>query len=54
MRLAEGSGTGLPKIRRSMAENGSPSPLFDFDEGRTYFRITQRKLGASPNQEPGA
>lgn len=31
---------GCPKIRRSMAENGSPSPIFDFDEGRTYFRIT--------------
>jgi len=40
LRLAEGRGTGLPKIRRSMAENGSPSPVFDFDEGRTYFRIT--------------
>ncbi|WP_295441037.1 RNA-binding domain-containing protein [uncultured Thiodictyon sp.] len=40
LRLAEGRGTGLPKIRRSMAENGSPAPVFDFDEGRTYFRIT--------------
>jgi len=40
LRLAEGRGTGLSKIRRSMAENGSPSPVFDFDEGRTYFRVT--------------
>ncbi len=40
LRLAEGRGTGLPKIRRSMAENGSPSPVFDFDEGRSYFRVT--------------
>jgi ATP-dependent DNA helicase RecG len=40
LRLAEGRGTGLPKIRRSMGENGSPAPRFDFDEGRTYFRIT--------------
>ncbi|MBI2571197.1 MAG: putative DNA binding domain-containing protein [Candidatus Schekmanbacteria bacterium] len=40
LRLAEGRGTGLPKIRRSMGENGSPSPTFDFDEGRTYFRVT--------------
>ena len=40
LRLAEGRGTGLPKIRRSMAENGSPEPQFDFDEGRTYFRVT--------------
>ncbi|MBK8259252.1 MAG: putative DNA binding domain-containing protein [Polyangiaceae bacterium] len=40
LRLAEGRGTGLPKIRRSMVENGSPPPTFDFDEARTYFRIT--------------
>lgn len=40
LRLAESRGTGLPKIRRSMAENGSPAPSFDFDEGRTYFRAT--------------
>ena len=39
LRLAEGRGTGLPKIRRRMAENGSPEPLFDYDEGRTYFRV---------------
>jgi ATP-dependent DNA helicase RecG len=38
LRLAEGRGTGLPKIRRKMEENGSPEPRFDFDEGRTYFR----------------
>jgi ATP-dependent DNA helicase RecG len=40
LRLAEGRNTGLPKIRRSMAENGSPAPVFDFDEGRSYFRVT--------------
>lgn len=40
LRLAEGRGTGLPKIRRRMAENGSPEPQFDYDEGRTYFRVT--------------
>ena len=40
LRLAEGRGTGLPKIRRRMAENGSPEPQFDFDVGRTYFRVT--------------
>ncbi len=39
LRLAEGRGTGLPKIRRRMAENGSPEPLFDYDEARTYFRV---------------
>ncbi|MBM3328484.1 MAG: hypothetical protein FJY67_03290, partial [Calditrichaeota bacterium] len=39
LRLAEMRGTGLPKISRRMLENGSPSPIFDFDESRFYFRI---------------
>ncbi|MBF0550419.1 MAG: hypothetical protein HQK60_07780, partial [Deltaproteobacteria bacterium] len=40
LRLAEGRGTGLPKVRRSMQENGSPPPRFDFDDVRSYFRVT--------------
>ncbi len=40
LRLAELRGTGLPKIRRDMKNNGSPEPSFDFDEARTYFRVT--------------
>lgn len=40
LRLAEQRGTGLPKIRRAMEQNGSPAPSFDFGEGRTYFRVT--------------
>ncbi len=39
LRLAEGRGTGIPKIRRKMSENGSPEAVFDFDENRTYFRV---------------
>lgn len=39
LRLAEGQGTGIPKIRRKMTENGSPEPLFEFDAGRSYFRV---------------
>ncbi len=39
LRLAEGRGTGLPKIYRSMSDNGSPAPRFDFDKGRSYFRV---------------
>ena len=39
LRLAESRGTGVPKIRRHMSESGSPDPRFDFDEGRTYFRV---------------
>jgi ATP-dependent DNA helicase RecG len=38
--LAEARGTGIPKIRRKMAENGSPEPTFYFDEARTYFLVT--------------
>jgi ATP-dependent DNA helicase RecG len=40
LRLAEARGTGVPKIYRSMEENGSPRPHFDFDTERTYFRVT--------------
>lgn len=40
LRLAEGRGTGLPKIYRAMRENGSQDPSFDFDEQRSYFRVT--------------
>ena len=38
--LAEQRLTGLPTVYRAMADNGSPVPRFDFDEGRTYFRAT--------------
>ena len=37
--LVEMRGTGLGKIHREMAANGSPPPRFEFDEERTYFRV---------------
>jgi ATP-dependent DNA helicase RecG len=40
LRLAEARGTGVTKIYRAMRQNGSPDPQFDFDEARSYFRIT--------------
>lgn len=40
LRLAEGRLTGLPQIYSAMEQNGSPTPSFDFDDGRTYFRVT--------------
>ncbi|MDR1496929.1 MAG: putative DNA binding domain-containing protein [Puniceicoccales bacterium] len=40
LELAESRGTGLSKIHRSMHDNGSPPPTFDFDENRSYFRVT--------------
>ena len=40
LRLAERRGSGIPKIQRRMRQNGSPEARFDFDEERTYFRVT--------------
>lgn len=40
LRLAEMRGTGIPKIRRAMEENGSAEPVVAFDTERTYFRLT--------------
>ncbi|MBF0630472.1 MAG: putative DNA binding domain-containing protein [Magnetococcales bacterium] len=40
LRLAEGRGTGLPKIFKAMRDNGSPDPRFDFNADRSYFRVT--------------
>ena len=40
LKLAEGRLTGLPQIYDAMEQNGSPTPKFDFDAGRSYFRVT--------------
>lgn len=40
LKLAEARGTGIPRVRRAMLQNGSPLPRFDFDEARSYFRVT--------------
>ena len=40
LNLAEGRLTGLAKVFRSMEENGSPQPRFEFDAQRTYFLAT--------------
>lgn len=40
MRLTEGRNTGFQKIRRALQSNGSPEPLFETDEERTYFMAT--------------
>ena len=39
LKLAETRSTGIPKIFRAMAANGSPEPRFEFDEERTYFTV---------------
>ncbi len=37
--LTEGRSTGISKIIKAMAANGSPAPEFETDEDRTYFLI---------------
>lgn len=37
--LSEGRSTGNPKIRASMAANGSPPPAFETDDDRTFFLV---------------
>jgi ATP-dependent DNA helicase RecG len=39
LKLAEMRGTGIPRIRRAMSQNGSSAPTIDFDPDRTYFRV---------------
>jgi ATP-dependent DNA helicase RecG len=38
--LCEGRATGIPKMIRESQENGSPLPLFETDDDRTYFLVT--------------
>ena len=40
MHLTEGRNTGFRKIRNALRNNGSPEPLFETDDGRTYFSTT--------------
>ncbi len=38
--LSEKQGTGIPKILRELKINGSPLPIFETDEDRTYLETT--------------
>lgn len=38
--LSEKQGTGIPKILNALSKNGSPKPLFETDERRTYLETT--------------
>lgn len=40
LHLTEGKGTGIPKIRRAMKNNGSKDPIFETDDDRSYFLTT--------------
>lgn len=37
--LTEGRSTGIPKILKVMAANGSPAPLFETDDERASFVV---------------
>ena len=37
--LTEGKATGIPRIKKALKENGSPEPVFEFDEDRTFFEV---------------
>lgn len=37
---SEGRNTGFRKIRYALRNNGSPEPLFEADDERTYFSTT--------------
>lgn len=37
LNMTEGRSTGIPKILQAMEANGSPPPVFDFDEDHSYF-----------------
>lgn len=39
LNLTEGRSTGIPKILRAMAANGSPPPEFETDEEHSYFQV---------------
>ena len=40
LHLTEGRNTGFQKIIRALKTNGSPMPIFETDEDRTYFLTT--------------
>jgi len=53
--LTEGRSTGISKVLRVMAENGSPPPEFETDEERVSFLIRLPvHAGAKPQLEEGA
>ena len=39
LKLTEGHATGLPALKKAMKLNGSPDPIFDFDDERTWFQV---------------
>jgi ATP-dependent DNA helicase RecG len=40
LHLTEGRATGIPTILKALADNGSPAPMFETDDERTYFKTS--------------
>ena len=51
--MTEGRSTGIPKILKEMAANGSPAPLFETDDDRLAFvvRLPRHPLSLVPSPE---
>ena len=51
LEMTEGRSTGIPKILKEMATNGSPAPLFETDDDRLAFviRLLRHPLSLVPN-----
>jgi len=54
LEMTEGRSTGIPKILKEMAANGSPTPLFETDDDRLSFviRLPRHPLALVPPGEP--
>ena len=39
LELTEGRSTGIRKIKRAISQNGSPDPVFETDDDRSYFLV---------------
>jgi ATP-dependent DNA helicase RecG len=52
--LTEGRSTGIPKILKVMAANGSPAPLFESDDDRLSFviRLPSHPLAMAESHPP--
>ena len=50
LEMTEGRSTGIPKILKEMAANGSPAPLFETDDDRLSFviRLPRHPLALVP------
>ena len=40
LHLTEGRATGIPTILKALKKNGSPAPVFETNEARSYFKCT--------------